>query len=379
MATRKPKKRGGRQRKMRRNNARTSTKQEIAHAPGVDEEPLERDAVVRGSIHASPRAWLELISSLPLEKFSLERLDTQGTLINRRPDALYRVCNSGREWIYCVEAQSSSDGDMGRRFLIALVMLLTEALSTKSRPGFVPLELRINERSRALNPSIPYRWGPQDLRLSWICSNALLERDGKVAELPLTPETVTIHAWHVGTTKARIEDLCDWIEAQDVEEEEKSLILCLLRLTSRVRFGVEVRRIPIFEECAAMIQAKMDKRADESVYQYLVRELETQALEREEKRREEGRLEGRQEGRLEGRQEGRLEGRLEGRQEGRQEGRLEGREEGRHALLTLAERVLPHKIDALRRVQELDALRDAVHVAIAELALRSSEGPSSDD
>jgi len=356
MATKKRKKSGGRRPKK---NSRASAKLESGGDSGPDENKPTRDSVIRGSIHASPRAWLELISSRPLEACSLERLDTQGSLIDRRPDALYRVRKADREWIYCVEAQSGSDRDMGRRFLIALVMLLIEARSTKNWSGFVPMELRVNERSRVLNPNISYRWGFQGLSLSWICSNALLERNGKVAELPLTLDTVTIHAWHVGTTKERIERLCDWTEAQDADEDEKSLILCLLRLTGRVRFGVDARRIPRDQEYAAMNQARLKRRADESLYHYTLRELEAQALERDEKVRQEVR------------EEVRRAVREELREEVRREVSQEVREEERAALLSLAKQVLPKRIDALRALGDLEELRGIVHAAVAELAAKA--------
>ena len=46
--------------------------------------------------------------------------------------------------------------------------------------------------------------------------------------------------------------------------------------------------------------------------------------------------------------------------EGRSEGRREGRNEGREALLRIAARVAAHKVPALRAIESLDELEDAV-------------------
>jgi len=309
---------------------------------------LNRDPIARACIHASPRAWLAWLTSLPEDAGVPQRLDTQGTFINRIPDVLYRVPTTDREWIICVEAQSYAHSELGSRFRLALVSYFMDVPTIDPFPRFVPVELRTNRRSRTKRGRAPCLWGGDEHDFTWICSNDLLQNVRRLERLELTLNTVTIHAWHKRTTLEGIAELGTWTRRQSDDRPDKWHLLVLLGLISRVRFGVRLRWLTGKQEYVAMNQLKEQNRMDPELMEHLEREYEERMQERESR----------------------------GIEHGRGLGREEGREEGRAALLSIAAHVLPDQLEALQQMEDLEKLRRVVEAAVADPARTARKKPN---
>jgi len=303
---------------------------------------LNRDPIARACIHASPRAWLAWLTPLPDDAGTPERLDTQGTFINRIPDVLYRVPTPDREWIICVEAQSKNNLDLGSRFRLAMVSYFMDVPTVDPFPLFVPVELRMKHRSRTKVGRFPCVWGPDEHHFTWICSNDLLQNVRRLERLERTLGTVTIHAWHNSTTLEGIVELGKWTGSQPDDQSDKWHVLVLLGLISRVRFGVHLRWMTPDEEYLTMNALKRQGRMDSELMEHLKQELEERMLERE----------------------------ARGEARGIEAGRAEGREEERATLVSLAHQLLPDRFEALKEITDLDELRRVVASAVADVAKR---------
>jgi len=321
------------------------------HSPrGQDTQrkELNRDPIARACIHASPRAWLAWLTPIPDDAGTPQRLDTQGTFINRIPDVLYRVPTTDREWIICVEAQSYAHSNLGRRFRLALLSYLMDVPTIDPFPRFVPVELRTKRRSRTRRGRAACLWSEDNHDFTWACSNDLLQNTRRLEQLELTLDTVTIHAWHKSTTLEVVAELGTWTRRQSGDRPDKWHLLVLLGLISRVRFGVRLRWLTGKQEYVAMNQLKEQNRMDSELIEHLEREYEEHMQERE----------------------------ARGIEQGRGLGREEGREEERATLLSLAAQLLPDRLESLQKMEDLAELRRVVKVAVADLTKSTQMKPN---